>query len=222
MSYKLAIFDFDGTMVDSLPAIEGLLAQVVKEYELPQALFDQWRQMIGLPLIDQLSVLLADRDEDFRKQVIQRLRVLTDEMSVHSWPLFPGLNSCLEAFAHGGVTMAIVSSKFKHQIVEVLEHHNLTHYFQLVIGDGDVTRHKPDPEAVEKTLAVLNCLKAETIMIGDSIYDVQMARRAQIASIGVSAGIHSAELLYEAGATIVVDALEKIVPIVLAGRIPVA
>jgi phosphoglycolate phosphatase len=220
--YKLAIFDFDGTMVDSIPGIERMLRRVTEEYALPISVFERWRQMIGLPLIDQVSVLLDNRDKQFQNEVVSRCRVLTDQMSPQSWPLFPGLLDCLEPLKSAGVAMAIVSAKQHHQIVEALEHHRLLPYFRLVIGAEDVTRHKPDPEALEKTLQSLSFEKKEAVVIGDSIYDLQMASKAGVDGIGVITGIHSKDQLMAAGAKSVVDSIKEIIPAILQGPLSVA
>lgn len=220
--YKLAIFDFDGTLVDSAPGIIDVMRDVVREYGLPEVILEEWRQLVGVPLERQMEVIFPDRDDSYRKEVTERYRALYDQQAIERCPLFPGLRSTLERLKNSGVRLSIVTSKRKHLVDKVIDHHGLGYYFSLILGAQEVANHKPHPEAVYLTLAHLAMTSDDAIVIGDSIYDLDMARNAGVASIGITTGIHSREILTTAEPKCIVNRLEDVLPVILDGRMNVA
>lgn len=216
--YKLAIFDFDGTLVDSAPGIVDVMRQVVKEYDLPQTVLDKWKDLVGVPLGRQMEIILPSHSEDFWLEVANRYRAIYDCKTIEICPLFPDLLVMLERLRKEEITMTIASSKRRHLIEEVLEHHNISHYFRLVVGASDVVNHKPHPESVHHTIRELHMQYEDSVVIGDSIYDLDMARNAGVDAIGVTTGIHSREILSTAKPKYIVDGLDQVLPIILNGR----
>lgn len=217
--YKLAIFDFDGTLVDSAPGIIDVMRQVVGEYNFPQTVFDEWQHLVGVTLMKQMELIFPNHPEDFWLEVAQRYRALYDAKVIEVCPPFPGLVQMLDELKQAHIKTTIVSSKRRTLIEPVLEHHNIASYFQLVVGSQDVNNHKPHPEAVHHTVDKLAVSHDEAVVIGDSIYDLDMARNAGVDSIGVTTGVHTKEILAKAEPRYIVNRLDEVTPIILNGRL---
>jgi phosphoglycolate phosphatase len=216
--YKLAIFDFDGTLVDSAPGIVDVMRDVVIEYNLGDELLHQWSLLIGVPLLRQAEILFPDKSPGFHEELANRYRAIYDTKIIEICPLFPGLLTMLRRLSDSDVFMSIASSKRRHLIDTVLEHHNLSQYFKMVVGAQDVENHKPHPESVLRTVKDLNIPLAQTVVIGDSSFDLDMARNAGVDAIGVTTGIHTRELLEKSQPRHIVGSLDEVTPLILNGK----
>lgn len=216
--YKLAIFDFDGTLVDSAPGIVDVMRQVVDEYRLDPTILEEWRNLVGVPLMRQMEIIFPDKSEEFWLNVATRYRAIYDTQAIEICPLFPHLIPMLDKLKAENVQITIASSKRRYLIQLVLDHHGLTPYFALIVGAQDVVNHKPHPESVFHTLDRLRFMPEDAVVIGDSTYDLDMARGAGVDAIGVTTGIHTREILARSEPRHIVDGLHEVLPIILNGR----
>ena len=216
--YKLAIFDFDGTLVDSAPGIVDVMKDVVAEYNLSQDLLSQWSHLVGVPLLRQMEILFPDKSPEFHDELAERYRAIYDTKTIEICPLFPGLEDMLKTLKKNNILISIASSKRRHLVDYVLEHHDLDKYFAMVVGAQDVTNHKPHPESVHHTVGKLGVDHSAVVVIGDSSYDLDMARNAGVDAIGVTTGIHTRELLQKSSPRHIVDGLHQVLPIILNGK----
>ncbi|PZM81038.1 MAG: hypothetical protein DKT66_17550 [Candidatus Melainabacteria bacterium] len=216
--YKLAIFDFDGTLVDSAPGIIDVMRQVVIEYDLHEDILTKWRDLVGVPLGKQMEIIFPNHSEEFWLEVADRYRAIYDGKTIEICPLFPDLISMLNSLRDAGIKISIASSKRRPLIEVVLDHHELSPYFEVVVGANDITHHKPHPESVHHTIKLLGVQHSDTVVIGDSIYDLEMARNAGVDAIGVTTGIHSKDILITADPLYIVDSLDDVARIILNGR----
>lgn len=216
--YKLAIFDFDGTLVDSAPGIIEIMKKVGVEYNLNNHIIEHWSTLIGVPLDQQARIILPGEHPAIHAQMVDRYRVLYNLQNIELCPPFPGLLPMLKELREKGVISTIASSKRKEIIQPVLDHHNLNHYFDMVLGAGEVTQHKPSPEAVLHTLKKHGMQTHEAVVVGDSKFDLDMARNAGVDSIGVTTGVHKEHELRESNPVSVVGSLDDVLKIVLTGR----
>ncbi|MDZ4836166.1 MAG: HAD family hydrolase [Candidatus Melainabacteria bacterium] len=220
--YKIAIFDFDGTLVDSAPGIVDVMYQVTDEYQLPQAVAEHWKTLIGMPLLAQVELICPTSPAEFHTKVVERYREIYDANSIALCPPFPHLTSMLQTLDRIGIASTIATSKRREIVEPVLDHHKLMHHFQLILGQQDVTKHKPHPELVLNTLKHLAINPHEAVVIGDSWYDLEMARNAGVDAIGVTTGVHSREELEVAKPTYIVENLEQATKLILQGKKRVA
>jgi phosphoglycolate phosphatase len=216
--YSLAIFDFDGTLVDSTPAMVETMKIVTDENRLTDHILERWRSLVGLPISRQMEALFPDKDEQFHNRIIANYRSLYNGNNIKNCPLFPGTIKVLESLKRAGVTISIASSKPKKSIEEVLNHHNLVKYFSLVIGAQEVTNHKPHPESVHITLSKLDISPVKAIVVGDSLFDLQMARVAGVDSIGITTGPHTYERLLEEKPKHIFTSLEQVLSVIVDGK----
>jgi len=220
--YKLAIFDFDGTLVDSAPGIVDVMFQVAEYYDFPGSVVEHWKQLIGVPLNDQTEIILPGTGRIFQEEVADKYREFYNSRCIELCPPFPSLFHLLETLRNANITITIASSKKKTIIDPVLEHHNIQGYFSLVIGAEGVKHHKPHPEAVLNTLKHHKCSRDDAVVIGDSNFDLEMARNAGVDAIGVSTGVHGPEILRQATPISVVGSLTDALELILNGRNKVA
>ena len=217
--YKLVIFDFDGTLVDSVPGIVKTMAAVGRQLDLPESIIDEWQHLIGLPIVKQMEIILPERDEAFHKEVVNCYRTIYDAEAVELCPLFPDALETLKAIRDGGVSISIASSK-RHILVEsVIKSHGIGDWFELILGADDVKNHKPHPESVLTTLKKLSINAAEAVVVGDSTFDLVMAEEAGVDGIGVTTGTQVRDILVACKTKSVVSRLSEIVPIILNAKV---
>ena len=216
--YKLAIFDFDGTLVDSTPGIVDVMKIVIDEYKFEPKMLDEWSLLVGVPLPKQMEIILPDRDADFHLEVANRYRAIYDTMAVEICPPFADMMPMLETLQSEGVTITIATSKRRNLVEVVLDHHKITDMFKMVVGAQDVTNHKPHPESVHQTIQKLGIPIAETVVIGDSVFDLDMARNAGADAIGVTTGIHTREMLAKSEPKHIVGNLDEVGKLILKGK----
>lgn len=216
--YKLAIFDFDGTLVDSAPGIVQVMKDVVDELGFSNELFEQWREMIGVPLLRQMEILFPDKSTEFHEDLCDQYRAKYDNRLIELCPLFPHLVDMLRSLEANEVLITIATSKRRHIVEYVLDHHDLSKHFKMVVGAQDVEHHKPHPQSVQMTLEKLNIAPSDSVVIGDSSFDLDMARNAKVDAIGVTTGIHTREFLQKSSPRHIVSGLHEVTPLILNGR----
>jgi phosphoglycolate phosphatase len=210
--YRLVIFDCDGTLVDSQRFIvECMQAAFVGEGR-PVPSSDAVRRIVGLTLVHAVDRLLGGGDlalaerlaESYRRQfLLRRLRGSTDE------PLFPGAAELLEELAARGVAMGVATGKTMRGLKHILEQHGLAHHFA-TLQTADLHPSKPHPAMVEAAMRETGAAPGETMMVGDTSFDIEMAVAAGVLPVGVSWGNHPAVELKAVGAVHVLDRFDEL------------
>ncbi|MCG5242885.1 HAD-IA family hydrolase [Azospirillum doebereinerae] len=201
-SLRLALFDCDGTLVDSQFAIIDAMTAAWAEHGLgvpdPMAV----RRMVGLSLVEAVALLLPAEAPDLHVAVAESYKrafaASRGRGEVHE-PLFPGILDTLAALADAGVLLGVATGKSRRGLDAVLKGHGITGRF-VTLQTADVGPGKPNPHMVQRALAETGAAEAGTVVIGDTTYDIQMARNARVASVGVSWGYHAVAELEAAGA----------------------
>ena len=215
--YKLAIFDFDGTLVNSTPGIIDTMRLVKDFYGFDDIFVERWSHMIGISLRDQTRMLLPDEKPEFQLEVAEKYREFYNLNFLELCPPFEDLEHMLFELNSKDIKVTIASSKKSYLIEEVLAHLKMESSFKMVIGHDRVLNHKPHPESVSVTMKGLGHVEAETVVIGDSIYDLEMAKNAGVDAIGVVTGIHDRDHLAKAQPVSVVNSLKEVLEVILKG-----
>jgi phosphoglycolate phosphatase len=204
----LYIFDFDGTLVDSVDGIVAAMQAAIKDVSLPNRTHAQVSNIIGLGLAEALQSLFPDIDEGQADQMT--VRYSHHFVSNHSGlVLFEDVESVLQSLQAAGHVLAIATGKSRLGLNRVFKSSSLEQYF-LYSRCADETKSKPHPLMLNELIVESGIDVNDALMIGDSIYDIEMAVNAGIKSIGVSYGVHSSQQLTAAGAERVINSLKEL------------
>ena len=205
----LIIFDWDGTLCDSTGRIVAAMQLAAEQLSAPIPGVEAVRDVIGLGLpesMEQLYPTLSTLDRDAMRERYYSCYV---ELDREPAGLFPGALDVLEELRGRGHHLAVATGKGRRGLDRVLVGLGLSDYFDAT-RCADETSSKPDPHMLFELLEEMQTDAAESLMIGDSEYDLMMARAASVAGIGVSYGVHSAERLHRHEPLRVVDSLSDL------------
>ena len=204
---RLAVFDCDGTLVDSQHNIVAAMSAAWQAHGLEPLPASVVRRIVGLSLVEAIAVLLpegahGDHMElgESYKEAYRTLR----EQADHHEPLYPGAVESLRALDEAGILLAVATGKTRRGLKATLEWHGLTDRF-VVLKTADDGPGKPNPHMLLDAMAETGVTPDSTVMIGDTVFDIEMASNAQVRSIGVSWGYHDPDELRTAGAAGVID-----------------
>ena len=210
---RLAVFDVDGTLIDSQHNIVASMLQACERNGVAAPTAEAIRRIIGLSLLEAVTRLLPGAEpgligsvvEDY-KRGFQELRSRQD----HFEPLFPGVMEALDALEHEGWTLAVATGKSRRGLLLMIERHGFEGRF-VSLQTADDNPGKPHPAMLRRAIAEAGAEPGGTVMIGDTSYDMQMARGAGARAVGVGWGYHTAEELLAAGAELVADSYPALV-----------
>jgi phosphoglycolate phosphatase len=204
---RLAIFDCDGTLVDSGATIYAALKASMEQngYEVPPV--SASRRVIGLSLAESMAALLPQASAEQRRQLAEDYRrafmALRTAGQVDE-PLFDGVLELLDALEADGWLLAVATGKSDRGLKHCLEQHNIHARF-VSLQTADRHPSKPHPSMVEKAIADAGAAPQTTIVVGDTSFDMAMAVAAGAVGVGAAWGYHEAKELIEAGAVAVAE-----------------
>ncbi len=203
---RLAVFDCDGTLVDGQASICNAMDRAFAGAGLPLPDRQQVRRIVGLNLPQALRLLLPDQDEDLRRSVVEGYKTAyraARESGELAEPLFDGIAGLLDDLRAQGWLLGVATGKSDRGLGHCLATHQLTGHF-CTLQTADRHPSKPHPAMLQAALAEAMAAPRDAVMIGDTAYDMEMARAAGVVAIGVDWGYHAAHELLRAGAEIVV------------------
>lgn len=221
---RLVVFDVDGTLIDSEHNIIAAMTEAWAHMDLGVPEPADVRRIIGLSLVEACQVLLPWAPGNLHravaesyKQAFRALRLLPEREE----PLFPGVREALDELEAAGWLLGLATGKSQRGVQSMLDSHDLHGRF-INIQTADDNPGKPDPAMLRRASAETGVDLARMVMIGDTAYDMQMAKAAQVAGLGVSWGYHGLQELHDAGAVQVVDSFDTLTDIAasLIGDIP--
>ena len=199
---RLAIFDCDGTLVDSQANICLAIEHCFAAADLPAPSRDVSRRVVGLSLVEAMQVLLPEAEDEFHRHLAEGYKRAFQDLrgaGQISEPLYEGVAEAIDALEAAGWLLGIATGKSDRGLSLCLEHHGLSGRF-VTLQTADRHPSKPHPSMIEAALADAGADPAESMMIGDTSYDMLMAKAAGVSAVGVGWGYHSAEELLGSGA----------------------
>lgn len=200
---KLVLFDCDGTLVDSGDTIHHCMAASFIDAGLTPPDIAQTHSIIGLSLPIAIAQLLGREVDEQAHWLTQRYKenfVKYRQNPDFAEPLYDGILPLLtELGSRDDLVLGIVTGKSQRGVRSIFERHSIGHHF-MVIRTADDCPSKPHPAMVLESCSEMGIELDRTIVIGDAIYDMQMARSAGALAIGVSWGYNDAAALLNAGA----------------------
>lgn len=202
--YKLLIFDWDGTLADSIGRIVTSMQEAAQRAGRAERDDEAIKGIIGLGLPEAILTLYPDMAPEqviaFRQHYANTYIALDAEPS----PLFVGVAESLEAFRAQGYRLAVATGKARRGLDRVLKAHGWERFFD-VTRAADETASKPDPLMLNQILAHCDMRPEQALMVGDASFDLLMARNAGIDSVAVSYGAQSIERLRDFDPVLEVD-----------------
>ncbi|MBT1445638.1 HAD-IA family hydrolase [Shewanella sp. JM162201] len=192
--FELVIFDWDGTLMDSISKIVHCMQALAQELEIAIPSEKVVRDVIGLSMPEAMRALFPAETEATRQSWINRYKVHYQVLNATPSPLFDGVHELLDGLAQKQKKLAIATGKGRPGLDAILSQTGLGPKFH-ASRCADETRSKPHPQMLHELLAELGVCPSRAVMIGDSAFDLKMAHNAGIAAIGVDYGTHDRDTL---------------------------
>lgn len=209
------IFDYDGTLGDSLHTICHTMKEAFLENGQNPPSDEQTRDIIGITLEQAIEILLRETEQSFTAELINSITLSYKtnysliRTKLASDMLFAHTHEMLESVNEKGHLCAIATGKTMKGLLHEVERHNIKKYF-VSLQSSDLHPSKPNPSMIYTALDEMGGDVKNCFMIGDSIYDMEMAQNAGVIGIGVSWGTHSPEILKKYGAKHIIQNWEEL------------
>jgi phosphoglycolate phosphatase len=192
MLVPLAVFDLDGTLVDTAPDLVATLNVILAREGLPPVAYDAARNMVGGGARLMIERGLAAEGRKLATPAIDKLvKDFIEHYAAHIADLsrpFPGLEAALDELEAGGCRLAVCTNKLEWLAVRLLDALGLAKRFVAICGADTFGLQKPNPELLQRTITRCAGRIELTVMIGDSISDIAMAKAANVPVIAVDHG----------------------------------
>ena len=209
---RLAIFDCDGTLVDSQANICMAMEHAFEGAGRTPPLRQDIRRVVGLSLVESMRILLPHADDKTHDELAEHYRGaflnlrnngLVDE------PLYDGMAAVLSELDEDGWNLGVATGKSDRGLIRCLDHHAITGLF-VTLQTADRHPSKPHPSMVYQALADAGADARNAVVIGDTVYDIHMGRAAGTRTVGVNWGYHRVAELREAGADYIAESMDDL------------
>lgn len=205
--YRLVVFDCDGTLVDSQHNIIAAVERVWQSIDLPPPSADLIRRQVGLSVEAAIARMAPDADAAVHRRLGEAFLALKAQLQAEhrlEEPLYPGIRDLIHSLQHPELFLGIATGKGRAALDYTLQKQQLADRFH-TLQTGDRCRGKPDPEMMLKAIDETGMQPHQAVMIGDTSFDMEMARSAGATAVGVAWGYHEADELRQAGAHAVIE-----------------
>ena len=207
--YKMLIFDWDGTVIDSQARIIASMQAAADELGHDPLCPEAVRNIIGLGLPEAIRALIPEICPDGTERMRERYAHHFLVQNKTPTELYPGVRQTLVNLREKGFRLAVATGKSRRGLDRVLEQTQLGELFEIT-RCADETCSKPDPRMLAEILAETGLTASDAVMIGDTRYDLDMARRIGMPSIGVEWGVHQRDVLQEYDPHAVVTSVDEL------------
>lgn len=215
MSSRLVVFDCDGTLIDSQHMIVAAMNHAFEAHGLEALPREEVLSIVGLSLDEALAALLPETDPLLRKAVTEGYKDAFHHLRARpelAEPLFPGAREAIEKLAaRDDVLLGIATGKSQKGLRLALEQHDLIHFF-VTLQTADDAPSKPHPMMMERAMAEAGAGPRDTVLVGDTSYDIHMARAAGTHAFGVDWGYHDTDVLAQSGAAVILSDFAELHP----------
>ena len=190
MKHKFIIFDWDGTLMDSIGRIVSCMQLVANDLGLTVPTSNDVKGIIGISLKPGIQQLFPDASNDQLDALFSGYKEHYLRLDQTPSSMFDGVEKMLDDLKSSGHELAVATGKARRGLVRAWEHTGLSHYF-VASRCADETQSKPNPDMLQQLLDERGFVAEEAVMIGDSIHDLKMAETIGMDRIGVSFGAAS-------------------------------
>jgi phosphoglycolate phosphatase len=207
----LIIFDIDGTLIDSVALIIETVTSAFRAVGEPVPTETAIRGISGITAREAMAILAPTATPERVDQIIESYRThYHGGAGLAAEPLFAGALAALDRLQQRTDTiLAVATGKGYRGAVTLLERHAILDRFHSV-ETPDHNRGKPDPQMIETAMEKAGASRSETVMIGDTVHDMRMAKAAGVRAIGVAWGYHDVTALIAAGADSIIESFAQL------------
>lgn len=209
---RLAIFDCDGTLVDSQANICLAMEHAFDEVGMTPPSRHATRRIVGLSLVEAMRVLLPDAEAQVHSDMAERYKasylILRNNGLEHE-PLYDGIAALLSSMDESGWLLGVATGKSDRGLERCLDHHGIKGLF-VTLQTADRHPSKPHPGMVYQALADAGVEAKDSVVIGDTVYDIHMGKAAGTRTIGVNWGYHPVDELRSAGADAIAESMDEL------------
>ena len=192
--FELVVFDWDGTICDSLGHIVASLRYAIYRMEMPERADEQLRNIIGLGLLEAMERLFPGISASQRQQLAEHYREYYLGNNEHSTPVFDGAETAIRGLRDKGHTLAVATGKSRAGLDNAMRESGFEELFHFS-RCADETFSKPHPQMLHEIMELADAAPGSTLMIGDSEHDLQMASNAGVRAAAVTYGAQPMEYL---------------------------
>lgn len=204
--YQLIIFDWDGTLMDSVGRIVSSMQKAAQASHLAVPSASSVKDIIGLSLQVSMQRLFPQASNEQHKTLIQHYSNYYKHLDDTPTPLFSGIGRMMQQLHASGKSLAVATGKSRSGLERVLLETDMTALFCARRG-ADEAKSKPDPLMLQQILDELNMPTQSAVMVGDSVHDLAMAQAIGMDSIGVTWGVHDKAMLKNHQPVAIVDSV---------------
>lgn len=213
MKYKTLILDFDGTIADTKESIIQTMKFVANTFNIKKIDEKLIKSLIGLPLRTTFEKAFL-LDENFIQEATFVYRKHYNEIVINTISLFDSVEETLIDFHQRGMNLTVASSKGKEALIRILKSQKIYNIFSFVGGEEDAKNMKPSPDIVNYIMDKYNCDPKECLVIGDTVFDIEMGQRANVDTCGVTYGNNTREELEKQIPNYIIDNFKNLTEIV--------
>lgn len=206
--YQLIVFDWDGTLMDSTSHIVNCMQQAITQLSLPPLEDTAISHIIGLGLNEAIVALYPDASLETVEHLANTYRQ-TWLNNPYDSPLFDHAHNLIKRLSEQNYFLGVATGKSRRGLDKVLKSTNLESYFHAT-RCADECHSKPHPQMIEELINYFGVTAKETLMIGDTEYDLQMAHNAGADSLAISHGAHDITTLRACQPQAIVDNLQQV------------
>jgi phosphoglycolate phosphatase len=212
---RLALFDCDGTLVDSQANICMAMENAFAINDIAAPPRSAIRRIVGLSVFEAVCALMPQTHSATQTKMAEAYKQSFFDLrgqGLIEEPLYDGISDVLSALDMNGWMLGVATGKSDRGLERCLDHHGIKAKF-ITLQTADRHPSKPHPSMIYQAMTDAGSDAANTVMIGDTVYDIEMAVAAGCRSIGVSWGYHPVDELREAGADMIADTMDELTTI---------
>lgn len=211
--YRNILFDFDGTVFDTVEGISKS-AQYALEKQGIEASLSELRCFAGPPLVDKFMEVYGFELEQ-AQQATRDFKERYGVKGVRECRVFPGIKELLESLIRHGRRLGIATSKPQYLAEQLLEQEDMRDFFQVVCGSQAAGNNSAKSQVLQLAMDKMGAKPEDTVLVGDTRYDVEGAKICGVPCIGVSYGYAAQGELEEAGAAAIAEDMEQLLELLL-------
>ena len=212
--YKYILFDFDGTIFDTVEGISKSARYAINKFGLDDSL-EFLRCFAGPPLVDKFMEVYGF-DKAQAEQATAYFKERYQPIGLYECRIFPGIKEMLQSLKTKGFKLGVATSKPQHLAEKLLQGEDMIEIFDVICGSGLTGNNDSKESVLRRAMEALGAGLDNTVLVGDTKYDVLGAKACGVDCIGVRFGYAAPGELEEAGATYIVEDVEELEKLICA------